>query len=183
MPRKLKFHEQKLLKKVDFYDWHSQDNPHEALVMRRYHIQGRDDYAVYSKTAGQISKLANELSQLKPDDPFRAKVTVQLLDKLYDHGLITSKSSLSQLQRVTASSFARRRLPVILVKLKMAPSVSQAAKLIEQGHIRIGPDCITNPQFHVTRQAEDFITWTEGSKFRAKIADYRDERDDYDLIQ
>lgn len=183
MVRKFKHHEQRLLKKVDFYEWKKSDNPREPTVMRRYHIQGREDYVVYNKLSGQISKLANELALLKPDDPVRARVTVQLLDKLYDWGIISSKSSLSQLYRVTASCIARRRLPVIMMKLKMAESLRQAAAMIEQGHVRVGPECITNPAFHVTRQAEDFVTWTTGSKIRHKIADYQGERDDFDLMQ
>jgi hypothetical protein len=44
MVRKLKHHEQKLLKKVDFLNWKSDDNHREAAVMRRYHVQKRDDY-------------------------------------------------------------------------------------------------------------------------------------------
>lgn len=42
--RKLKYHEQKLLKKVDFLNWKKKDNPHETEVIRRYHLQDRDDY-------------------------------------------------------------------------------------------------------------------------------------------
>lgn len=48
MVRKLKYHEQKLLKKVDFLQWKSADNPHEAHVMRRYHVQDREDYTKYA---------------------------------------------------------------------------------------------------------------------------------------
>lgn len=43
--RKLKYHEQKLLKKVDLYDWRTKDNPNETKVIRRYHLQERDDYS------------------------------------------------------------------------------------------------------------------------------------------
>lgn len=39
MVRKLKHHEQKLLKKVDFLQWKSDNNLREVEVMRRYHIQ------------------------------------------------------------------------------------------------------------------------------------------------
>lgn len=42
--RQLKYHEQKLLKKVDFYQWKSDDTLREIQVMRRYHIQKREDY-------------------------------------------------------------------------------------------------------------------------------------------
>lgn len=42
--RQLKFHEQKLLKKVDFINWEADNNIHELKVMRKYHIQKREDY-------------------------------------------------------------------------------------------------------------------------------------------
>jgi hypothetical protein len=44
MVRKLKYHEQKLLKKVDFISWEVDNNLHEVKVMRRYCIQKREDY-------------------------------------------------------------------------------------------------------------------------------------------
>ena len=44
MVRKLKFHEQKLLKKVDFVVWKQDSSIHETKVMRTYHIQKREDY-------------------------------------------------------------------------------------------------------------------------------------------
>lgn len=44
MVRKLKYHEHKLLKKVDFISWEVDNNIHEAKVMRRYCIQKREDY-------------------------------------------------------------------------------------------------------------------------------------------
>lgn len=44
MVRKLKFHEQKLLKKVDFISWKVDNNLNEVKVMKKYHIQKREDY-------------------------------------------------------------------------------------------------------------------------------------------
>lgn len=44
MVRKLKFHEQKLLKKVDFINWQIDNNLHESKVLRKYHIRKREDY-------------------------------------------------------------------------------------------------------------------------------------------
>lgn len=44
MVRKLKFHEQKLLKKVDFINWQVDNNLHESKVLRKYHIRKREDY-------------------------------------------------------------------------------------------------------------------------------------------
>jgi len=42
--RKLKYHEKKLLKRVDLFHWKAHDNLNENFVMRKFHIQERDDY-------------------------------------------------------------------------------------------------------------------------------------------
>lgn len=42
--RQLKHHEKKLLKKVDFLQWRSDDNLREAKILRRYLVQKREDY-------------------------------------------------------------------------------------------------------------------------------------------
>lgn len=44
MVRKLKYHEEKLLKKVDFMNWKVDNNLHEAKVLRKYHVRKREDY-------------------------------------------------------------------------------------------------------------------------------------------
>lgn len=47
MVRKLKYHEQKLLKKVDFITWKSDKNIREIKIIRKYHLQKREDYTKY----------------------------------------------------------------------------------------------------------------------------------------
>ena len=43
--RKLKYHEQKLLRKVDFFNnWKGEKDHREIKVMKRYSLQERDDY-------------------------------------------------------------------------------------------------------------------------------------------
>lgn len=58
----------------------------------------------------------------------------------------------------------------------------QAIKFIEQGHIRVGPEVITDPAFLVTRNMEDFVTWVDSSKVKRNILKYRDKLDDFDLL-
>ncbi len=55
--RRLKYHEQKLLKKVDLYSWKTEKNHREVQVMRRYHIQNRDDYEKYFHAKLQIGTI------------------------------------------------------------------------------------------------------------------------------
>ena len=94
MVRKLKYHESKLLKKVDFLDWKQDRNIREVKVIRRYHIQDREDYHTYNKICGMVTALTTLLKKLDPRDPVRAEVTDLLLEKLYGSGLIQHKKLL-----------------------------------------------------------------------------------------
>ncbi|KAJ8038506.1 U3 small nucleolar ribonucleoprotein IMP3 [Holothuria leucospilota] len=180
--RKLKHHEQKLLKKVDFISWEVSNNLQEVKVMRKYRIQKREDYTKYNKLSRHVRVLADKIKKLDPKDPFRIQATSQLLDKLYKMGLIATKSNLENCMNVSASSFCRRRLPVVMVRLNMAESVKTAVEFIEQGHVRVGPDLVVDPAFLVTRNLEDFVTWTDTSKIRKHIMEYNQERDDFDFF-
>ncbi|KAJ3036619.1 Small subunit (SSU) processome component [Rhizophlyctis rosea] len=182
MVRNLKFHEKKLLKKVDFLEWKSDPTLRENAVLRRYHVQKREDYIKYNRICGQIRKLANKLSLLDPRDPHRSKTTDALLEKLYRMGILTAEKSLSQCEKVTVAAFCRRRLPVVMVRLKMAETVKQAVMYVEQGHVRVGPEVITDPAFLVTRNFEDFVTWVDASKIKRTILKYNDKLDDFDLL-
>ncbi|TPX67884.1 hypothetical protein SpCBS45565_g03489 [Spizellomyces sp. 'palustris'] len=182
MVREFKYHEKKLLRKVDFLQWKSDQSLHETRVMRRYHVQKREDYIKYNKMCGQVTKLANKLSLLDPRDPIRAKMTDALLEKLYKMGVLTAEKSLSQCSKITVAAFCRRRLPVVMVRLKMAETVKQAVVYVEQGHVRVGPETVTDPAYLVTRNMEDFVTWVDTSKIKRKIMKYNDKLDDFDLL-
>ncbi|KAJ1548886.1 mRNA splicing protein prp18, partial [Cladochytrium tenue] len=97
----LKYHERKLLKKADFLNWKSDPSLHEAKVMRRYHIPKREEYIKYNKLSGRVRQIASKLSLLDPRDPFRADRTAQLIEKLYQMGLIDAERSLSQCEKLS----------------------------------------------------------------------------------
>ncbi|KAG8436372.1 hypothetical protein GDO86_007463 [Hymenochirus boettgeri] len=104
MVRKLKYHEQKLLKKVDFINWEVDNNTHEVKVLRKYHLDKREDYTKYNKLSRNIRELAQKIRDLDEKDPFRVQSTAKFVEKLYSMGLIPTKQSL-QLCRCPASSF------------------------------------------------------------------------------
>ncbi|XP_073012651.1 U3 small nucleolar ribonucleoprotein protein IMP3 isoform X2 [Typha latifolia] len=155
--RKLKFHEKKLLKKVNFIEYKREGGHREALITRRYHLIERDDYKKYSSICRMIQKLVNVLKQMDPRDPYRIEMTDMLLEKL-------------------------RRLSSVLVNLKFAEHLKEAVTYIEQGHVRVGPDTITDPAFLVTRNMEDFVTWVDSSKIKRKVMEYNETLDDYDAM-
>jgi U3 small nucleolar ribonucleoprotein protein IMP3 len=203
MVRKLKHHEQKLLRKVDFTTYKSDNNHRDHAVIRRYNIQKPEDYHKINRICGvclpfppffppctanlysfqSLRQLAHRLSLLPPDNPTRRKHEELLLNKLYDMGVLSSASKLSAVEHgATVSAFARRRLPVVMTRLRMAETVQAATKMIEQGHVRVGTETITDPAYLVTRTTEDFVTWSVGSKIKKNIMKYRDQLDDFELL-
>jgi len=52
----------------------------------------------------------------------------------------------------------------------------------EQGHVRVGPDNVTDPAFLVTRAMEDHVTWVDTSKIKRTVQKYNDKLDDFDLL-
>ena len=179
--------------------------------MRRYHIQDRDDYKKYNKLCGMVTKLVRArlrgagalggawrpalqcrdltglrqvsvLRRMDPRDPTRTSLTEALLEKLYAVGAVPSKKSLALCDALSTSSFCRRRLACVMVRLRMAETLREAATFVEQGHVRVGPDTVTDPAFLVTRGAEDFVTWLDTSRIRRKVAVYNDRVDDYVLL-
>lgn len=59
--RQLKHHEKKLLRKVDLFSWKKEDNLRVAQILRRYHVQDKNDYVAYNRICGMIGKLSAKL--------------------------------------------------------------------------------------------------------------------------
>ena len=125
--RALKWHEQKLLKKVDLLAWKSsrggsggsgstRSNTREAAVLRRYHITSRDDYKKYNKLSGMVRKLSFHLRRLPADDSERKSMQSALLSRLHDMGLLApsnNNKSLKSCEELATSAFCRRRLATV----------------------------------------------------------------------
>ena len=115
MVRKLKYHEATLLRKLDFINWKSDRSVREVKILRRYHVQDREDYHTYNKVCGLITKLVTMLKALDAHDPVRIETTDLLLEKLHGLGLIQTKR-LVACDKIAASTLCRRRLPVVAVE-------------------------------------------------------------------
>ncbi|XP_039480306.1 U3 small nucleolar ribonucleoprotein protein IMP3-like [Drosophila santomea] len=181
MVRKLKFHEQKLLKKVDFITWKVDNSGKENKILRRFHIQKREDYTKYNKLSREIRELAERIAKLDASEPFKAEATTMLLNKVHAMGVSNDQLTLETAAKISASHFCRRRLPVIMVKLRMSEHLKAATDLIEHGHVRVGPEMIKDPAFLVSRNLEDFVTWVDGSKIKEHVLRYNDMRDDFQM--
>ncbi|KAL4978589.1 hypothetical protein BDW66DRAFT_16025 [Aspergillus desertorum] len=188
MVRKLKHHEQKLLRKVNLTTYKSDHGHRESQIIQRYYLQNPVDYKKYSAIVGSLRQLAHKLSALDPDsDPIRQKTESEVLDKLWRMGILKQSreqgTGLSKIEReVTVSAFCRRRLAVVMARSGMVENIKTAVTFIEQGHVRVGSEVVTDPAYLVTRNMEDFVTWVDSSKIKRNIMRYRENLDDFDLM-
>lgn len=81
---------------------------------------------------GKIQSFTKKLSELPPNDELRIQLTEQLMRKLYNMGLMPLENSLAGVEKINASSFCKRRLPVVMVRLHMANNLEQANNLVKQ---------------------------------------------------
>lgn len=87
--------------------------------MRRYMLKNHEEYIKYSKICGGVTSFVAKLKEFRADDELRTTLTNQLAQKLYDMGILKSPSSLVDAEALTVSSFCRRRLAVVMVRVKM----------------------------------------------------------------
>ena len=97
-------------------------------------------------------------------------------------GIINNRENIQIAEKISVSAFCRRRLAVMLCSLKFAETMRESITFIEQGHIRVGTETVTEPATLVPRQLEDHIGWVDTSSIKKKILKYNEKLDDYDLM-
>ena len=55
--------------------WKKDASLREISVLRRYHVQDREDYVKYNKIVGQVTKLVAKLKTLSSQDDYRVAKT------------------------------------------------------------------------------------------------------------
>ena len=139
--RKLKHHERKLLKKTNFLQWKSENNHRELEVIRRYHVQDREEYKELNKICVYGHEINEHVAANRSErDPNRVEMTEKLLDKLYSMGAIPSTKSLTLCDKLLDVVVFEKTIIGCHGSLKMSETLREAVTFIEQGHVRVGPN-------------------------------------------
>lgn len=180
--RELKYHEQKLLKKVNFLEWGSTNSSREQMITGTFFLKSREEYKFYNCLTGKVRKLAESLARLPDNDAVKRLVSKKLINLLYDLGIIENKKLLD-CTKIGVSSICRRRLPMVLAQKKMVPHFEAGDKFVQQGHVKLGNRVITDTSTLVSKMMEDFIGWSDASKIRKKVDEFNEDYDDYKYAQ
>ena len=94
-----------------------------------------------------------------------AKEKEQLLDSLTKKGLLQTGADVGDVLEINVEHMLSRRLQSVVYYKGLAPSMRAARNLIVHGHICIGDQRMTVPGYHVLKEEEDSLQYSENSPF------------------
>uniref|UniRef100_A0A1I8FH17 S4 RNA-binding domain-containing protein n=1 Tax=Macrostomum lignano TaxID=282301 RepID=A0A1I8FH17_9PLAT len=149
--------------------WSSDHNLREVKMMRKYRLKSREELTLYNK----LSRENLMRFERKPPDCCWAGCTRLALCQLGGTCFWPTKSPPHVLP-------APAYQPV-MVRCHMARDCESCRHFCEAGHVRFGPQVVTDPGFLVSRSMEDYVTWTNQSAIRRRVLEYNEAMDDYDF--
>ena len=193
--RQLKSHERRLVKKVDFLNWKTEENlPKKIAIInsvKKYGLSGHDEYYKYNSIRKSVNECLLDLNKQRMEasnQEFKFFLDDQidtLSEKLYAMGVLDSKKEFREEFTkfgIPIERFLRRRLNFVMSnELGMGDDVKKANRFIMDGHVKVGPKIVTNPAFLVTRTLEDYVSWAPKSNIRKTVLKYNNNWDDYDV--
>ncbi len=119
-----------------------------------------------------------------------AKEKEQLLDSLTKKGLLQTGADVGDVLEINVEHMLSRRLQSVVYYKGLAPSMRAARNLIVHGHICIGDQRMTVPGYHVLKEEEDSLKYSENSPFvdpehpfRKELETLRYQEDDEEELE
>ena len=119
-----------------------------------------------------------------------AKEKEQLLNSLTKKGLLQTGADVGDVLEINVEHMLSRRLQSVVYYKGLAPSMRAARTLIVHGHICIGDQRMTVPGYHVLKEEEDSLQYSENSPFvdpehpfRKELETLRYQEDDEEELE
>ena len=94
-----------------------------------------------------------------------AKEREQLLSSLTRKGLLQTGADIGDVLEINVEHMLSRRLQSVVYYKGLAPSMRAARILIVHGHICVGEQRMTVPGYHVLKEEEDSLQYSQNSPF------------------
>ena len=119
-----------------------------------------------------------------------AKEKEQLLNSQTKKGLLQTGADVGDVLEINVEHMLSRRLQSVVYYKGLAPSMRAARNLIVHGHICIGDQRMTVPGYHVLKEEEDSLQYSENSPFvdpehpfRKELETLRYQEDDEEELE
>ena len=146
------------------HPWQKERIERESVIMKEYGIKNKKELWKMDTIRKNLSKqVKGMIVDQTPQSELEKK---QLIGKLYKLGYIGEPSSdLDAVLGIELKDILERRLQTIVLRKKIASSISQARQFIVHNHILVAGKKLTSPSHITTRDEESTISFSEDSPF------------------
>lgn len=158
----------------------------ERAIEKEYGFKNKKEIWKFKSKIKQINVQARRL--IRQRTPQGAVEEKQLLDRLYNIGIIEQDAKLENILGLDLKRLLDRRLQTQVFKQNLAGTINQARQLILHGHIFVNGKKVTIPSYIVKRGDEFKITYSGDSSFNdtdhpeRKVMD-KDKKGDIKIIK
>lgn len=157
---------------------------HELKVAGEYGLRNKREIWRANYMLTKIRNAARTLLTLEETNPQRQFDGAAIIRRLHRYGILSkSDQTLDSVLSLTNANFLERRLQTLVYKKNLAKSIHHARCLITQGHIAVGDQVVTQPNFLVRVDSERHIRFADNSPFgtsgkKGRVAKKRHSSDD-----
>jgi small subunit ribosomal protein S4 len=139
--------------------WQGDRIQEEKRLLEEYGLTSKEEVWKAQSTVRKFRRQARKLNAA--DDPSQEE---DLLNKLTDLGILEDDATINDILDTDIEDILERRLQTIIYRRGLADTPKEARQFITHGHIMIDDRRVTVPSYLVSRDEEDAIRISPGSK-------------------
>jgi small subunit ribosomal protein S4 len=143
------------------FPWRSDAIKEELKLLGQYGLRNKHELWLHETILSKFRGIARSLIGKSPEE--RRKMEEELLARLKKIGLLHETAVLDDVLDLTTEDILERRLQTIVFRKGLAKTIYQARQLITHGHVTIGNQRVTVPNYIVTREEENNIAYAPKS--------------------
>jgi small subunit ribosomal protein S4 len=143
------------------FPWRTDALQEELKLLGQYGLRNKHELWRHETMLSKSRGIARSLIGKTPEE--RRKMEGELLARLKKQGVLHETAVLDDVLDLTIEDILERRLQTIVFRKGLAKTIHQARQLITHGHIAVGKQRVTVPNYIVTKEGENQITYTSQS--------------------
>lgn len=143
------------------FAWSKDRLDEELRVLGTYGLRNKRELRHHYATLSKYRTVARQL--LTKADEEQAEVKQQLMEKLFNMGLISDNATIDDIFNMSIEDILERRLQTIILRKGLAKTPQQARQLIAHRHISGGGRVLTVPSYIVSRGEESTVNYSPTS--------------------
>src|SRR3989344_4520371 len=143
------------------HPWEGERIEQEKILKKEYGLKNKKEIWKSGSKTKEINVQVRNILASKSEQS--KKEEKQMIDKLYNQGIIEKDSKLDDVLGLNIKKFLDRRLQTMVFSKGLAKSVKQARQFIKHHHILVGDKLIDSPSHLVLREEENKIRFNPKS--------------------